>query len=154
MPGTGYRWLVAEDAFVLVLGAKPTATYVTYERGAWQATMDGTYMKDFDFESPAAAMDYVNEEMGVDAPYDANAGTDAIVAHLEEEVRRGLDTMVDANLAVQSALSTLAGVRKDLLPPQAHLLVQDQLHAQFQAADTLTQRLKRWMGKGRHTEGK
>ena len=103
-----FEWKVVEDRFVLHENGEPTGTFVGYCRGGWQVTEDDSLMV-MDFVSPSDAMNFVNNDRGIEARYDEGEGLKEIVGYLDSRIRRTIDLIENDILDLRSDLVSLKG---------------------------------------------
>ena len=109
-----YEWKIVEDRFVLHENGESSGTFVSYCRGGWQIT-EGDDLLVMDFANPSDAMNFVNNDRGIEARYDEGEGLKEIIDYLDSRVRRTIDLIENDILDLRSDLVSLKGAKRGMV---------------------------------------
>lgn len=133
-----YEWKVIDRYFVLHRNDEPTQVTVSYCRGGWQV-FDGDDTLVIDAISPFDAMDSVNREKDIDAPYDKN-GLKKIETYLDELIRESLYQIEDSIIVLRDDLVSLKGVNNDMVFMVRQQTLDDELQIAYDTIDIVRRR--------------
>ena len=134
-----YEWKVVEDRFVLHENGEPTGTFVSYCRGGWQVTEDDDLLV-MDFVIPSDAMNFVNDDRGIEASYDETEGLKEIIDYLDSRVRRTIGLIENDILDLRSDLVSLKGAKRDTVFMVRQVILDDELQIAYDTIESVKRR--------------
>ena len=125
-----YDWKVVDSCFVLHQDNDPTGTIVGYYRGGWQVTDNGKLLV-IDGDSPSDAINFVNKDKGIEAPYDEAEGIERIINYLDSEIKTSLRSVARDILDLRDDLTMLKGIRDDQVSKLSYGMLDDELQIAY-----------------------